>query len=195
MKIGIFGSSFNPIHIGHLIISEQARYRKNLDKILLIPTFNPYHKNVDIIDYNDRFLMTEMIAKDNKYFEVSNIEENIEGNSYSYDVVKSLKEIYPNDDFYFITGSDSFMQMDTWYKYKDFLGMVNLIVFKRPGYEISNEKLDEYKKLALEITYYEDLQLEISSTYIRNSIKKGYIPKYLLMESTISYIEEKNLWK
>lgn len=195
MKIGIFGSSFNPIHIGHLIISEQARYRKNLDKILLIPTFNPYHKNVDIIDYNDRFLMTEMIAKDNKYFEVSNIEENIEGNSYSYDVVKSLKEIYPNDDFYFITGSDSFMQMDTWYKYKDFLGMVNLIVFKRPGYEISNEKLDEYKKLALEITYYEDLQLEISSTYIRNSIKNGYIPKYLLMESTISYIEEKNLWK
>ena len=76
-KIGILGASFNPIHIAHLIIAEQARIRLDLDKILFIPTFNPYHKDVNLMDYDDRVKMVKDIIKDNKYFSLSEIERNI----------------------------------------------------------------------------------------------------------------------
>nr|WP_276939385.1 nicotinate (nicotinamide) nucleotide adenylyltransferase [Helcococcus sueciensis] len=195
MQIGIFGSSFNPVHIGHLIISEQARYRLNLDKVLLVPTANPYHKQVDLLDFSHRYNMAMLISEDNEHFDISNVEENIEGNSYSFDVINELKKIYTNDDFYFIIGSDSFNKIHTWYRYEDLLKMVNLVVFKRPGYDIDGKMFDKINSIYKNLIYYDDLQLEISSTYIRKSIKNGYCPKYLLHESTIKYIKEHRLWQ
>lgn len=195
MQIGIFGSSFNPVHIGHLIISEQARYRLNLDKVLLVPTANPYHKQVDLLDFSYRYNMAMLISEDNEHFDISNVEENIEGNSYSFDVINELKKIYTNDDFYFIIGSDSFNKIHTWYRYEDLLKMVNLVIFKRPGYDIDRKMFDRINSIYKNLIYYDDLQLEISSTYIRKSIKNGYCPKYLLHESTIKYIKEHRLWQ
>lgn len=194
MKIGIFGSSFNPLHIGHLITAEQARIRLNLDKVLFVPTANPYHKKVDLLDYELRYEMTERSIKDNKYFEMSDIEKNLDGNSYSYDVVKTLIED-EKGDYYFIMGSDSFNQLETWHRYEDFVKLVNLIVFKRPGYEIETNLFNKMKNITeRSLDYIDDIQLEISSTYIRNMISKGYIPKYLLHEETYKFIEENETW-
>lgn len=194
MKVGIFGSSFNPVHIGHLIIAEQARYRLYLDKILLVPTANPYHKQVDLVDFSHRYNMAKLISEDNEYFDISDVEENIKGNSYSYDVMNELKKIYPNDEFYFIIGSDSFNNIHTWYRYEDLLNMIKLVIFKRPGYDIDMERFEKFNDIFKNLIYYDDLQLEISSTDIRDSIKNGYYPKYLLPESTIKYIKENELW-
>lgn len=193
-KIGVFGSSFNPIHIGHLIISEQARIRLNLDKVLFIPTANPYHKKVELLDYDIRFKMVEDTIKDNGYFEISDIERNYNKNSYSYDIMNMLKT-KEDANYYFIIGSDSFNYINEWYKYEELLQIVNLVIFKRPGYDIDLEKLKEYKKTTKkEIIYYSDLQIEISSTYIRNSIKKGILPKYILHDYTLEFIKENKLW-
>lgn len=191
-KIGVFGSSFNPIHIGHLIISEQARVRLGLDKVLFIPTFNPYHKKVDLVNFDLRYKMTENAIKDNKHFEISSIEKDISDNSYSYDIMKKLIK-NEKAEYYFIIGTDSFNQLDTWYKYIDLLNLVKLIVFERPRYEIDFDKLEQYKKLT-EIHYFEDLQLQISSTFIRNEIKENRFPKYLLLDETINFIKEYRLW-
>ena len=195
MKVGLFGSSFNPIHIGHLVIAEQARVRLGLDKVLFIPTANPYHKKVDLLDYDIRYKMVEETIKDNKYFELSDIEKNLKKNSYSYDVVKKLKK-KSKDDYYFIMGSDSFQEIETWYEYNKFIDLLDLVVFKRPGYDVEGDHLNKMRNFSKNrIFYFDDLQLEISSTYIRNSIKDGYIPKYLLREETIAYIEDNKLWQ
>ena len=195
MKVGLFGSSFNPIHIGHLVIAEQARIRLGLDKVLVIPTANPYHKKVDLLDYDIRYEMVEETIKDNKYFEISDVEKNLKKNSYSYDVVKKLKK-KSNDDYYFIMGSDSFQEIETWYEYNKFIDLLDLVVFKRPGYYVEGDHLNKMRNFSKNrIFYFDDLQLEISSTYIRNSIRDGYIPKYLLREETIAYIKDKKLWQ
>ena len=195
MKVGLFGSSFNPIHIGHLVIAEQARVRLGLDKVLFIPTANPYHKKVDLLDYGIRYEMVEETIKDNKYFELSNIEKNLKKNSYSYDVVKKLKK-KNKDDYYFIMGSDSFQEIESWYEYNKFIDLLDIVVFKRPGYDVVGDHLNKMRNFSKNrIFYFDDLQLEISSTYIRNSIKDGYIPKYLLREETIAYIEDNKLWQ
>lgn len=195
MKVGLFGSSFNPIHIGHLVIAEQTRVRLGLDKVLFIPTANPYHKKVDLLDYDIRYKMVEETIKDNKYFEISDVEKNLKKNSYSYDVVKKLKK-KNKDDYYFIMGSDSFQEIETWYEYNKFIDLLDLVVFKRPGYDVEGDHLNKMRNFSKNrIFYFDDLQLEISSTYIRNSIRDGYIPKYLLREETIAYIKDKKLWQ
>lgn len=194
-KIGIFGSSFNPLHIGHLIIAEQARVRLGLDKVLFVPTGNPYHKDVEELEFDTRYEMTEESIKDNPYFEMSDIEKNISGNSYSYDVVKMLME-REEAEYYFIMGSDSLNNLKTWYKYEEFLNLVHVIVFARPNYESSKELIDELDNISYKnLYYYDDLLLEISSSYIRKSIESGYTPKYMLTDESIRYIEEHKLWK
>lgn len=191
-KIGVFGSAFNPIHIGHLIMSEQARVRLGLDKVLFIPTLNPYHKKVDLINFDLRYKMTENAIKNNKYFQVSSVEKDISGNSYSYDIMQKLIE-NENAEYYFIMGTDSFNQLDTWYRYTNLLSIVKLIVFKRPGYKVDIDKLEKYKNLT-NIYYFDDLQIQISSTFIRNEIKENRYPKYLLLDNTINFIKEYKLW-
>lgn len=191
-KIGVFGSAFNPIHIGHLIMSEQARVRLGLDKVLFIPTLNPYHKKVDLINFDLRYKMTENAIKNNKYFQVSSVEKDISGNSYSYNIMQKLIE-NENAEYYFIMGTDSFNQLDTWYRYTNLLSIVKLIVFKRPGYKVDIDKLEQYKNLT-NIYYFDDLQIQISSTFIRNEIKENRYPKYLLLDNTINFIKEYKLW-
>lgn len=194
MKIGVFGSSFNPIHIGHLIICEQARIRLGLDKILFVPTQNPYHKKVELLDYDTRYNMTAETIKDNPYFEMSDVERNFETSSYSFDVMNILNEKY-DAQFYFIMGSDSFNDLKSWYRYVDFVNLTSIVVFKRPGYDLDMENLDEINTLSQKlIVYYDDLQIEISSTKIREDVQNGIIPRYLLHDNTIDFIEGKKLW-
>ena len=153
MKVGLFGSSFNPIHIGHLVIAEQARIRLGLDKVLFIPTANPYHKKVDLLDYDIRYEMVEETIKDNKYFEISDVEKNLKKNSYSYDVVKKLKK-KSNDDYYFIMGSDSFQEIETWYEYNKFIDLLDLVVFKRPGYDVEGDHLNKMRNFSKNRIFY-----------------------------------------
>ncbi|MFM1524965.1 MULTISPECIES: nicotinate-nucleotide adenylyltransferase [Helcococcus] len=193
-KIGVFGSSFNPIHIGHLLVSDQARIRVNLDKVLFIPTANPYHKNVDLLDYDIRYEMTKKTIEDNPFFEMSDIERDLKTASYSFDIIKKLKSQI-DAEIYFIIGSDSFINLDTWHRYEEFIKMVNLVVFQRPGYNINLDFIEKYRSLTKkEIIFYDDIQILISSSQIRKDIKNDIFPKYLLRDETIKYIMENNLW-
>ncbi len=194
-KIGILGASFNPIHIAHLIIAEQARIRLDLDKILFIPTFNPYHKNVNLMDYDDRVKMVKDIIKDNKYFSLSEIEKNIEGNSYSLNIINALIE-EEKADYYFIIGSDNLLSIDTWYKYEDLIKTVNLIIFERPGYPYDKDLVEKYQSITdKKIYYFDDLQMQISSSMIRESIRNDVYPRYILADKSIKFLKEHNPWK
>ncbi len=194
-RIGIFGSSFNPLHVGHLIMAEQAMERLLLDKVLLVPTKSPYHKRSQMLDFDKRYNMAVIEADLNDRIEVSDVEEKIEGNSYTFDVINLLKTEYPDSDFFFIMGSDSLIGFEKWYKADELLSMASFVVFQRPEDESVDGLVDDYKDKGMDIHYFNDLQIEISSTYIRNCLKEKKSVKYLLTEGVINYIKENNLYE
>lgn len=190
-KIGILGAAFNPIHIGHLIMAETALTRLKLDKIIFVPTKNPYHKDVELFPFDYRVKMVEYTIKDNSFFGVSDIESTFDENSYTLNLIKKLKE-KENADYYFIMGADSILNFHTWYKYEELLKEVKFVVFSRPKYDVGNLILEYGKKT--EIFYFDDLQLEISSTKIRKNLKEKISVRYLVHDRTMEYIKsEKNI--
>ncbi|OLS03339.1 nicotinate-nucleotide adenylyltransferase [Tissierella creatinophila] len=199
MKIGIMGGTFNPIHLGHLILSEYIREGLNLDKIIFIPTGQPPHKdNSKVIDALHRKAMTELSIKDNPYFFLSNIELERKYKSYTIDTIKELKEQYKDDTLIMIIGTDSLMSIESWKDSSELLKQIDFIVADR----ISREKEDTIKEIkrlnlkhSIEIKYLDIPLLEISSTEIRDRVRKNKSIKYLVKENVYKYILENNLYK
>ncbi len=198
-KIGIIGGTFDPIHYGHLFIAETALDKLNLDKIIFIPAGIPPHKNQSLItDSFKRVDMVKLATKKNSNFEVSTIEVNKQKTSYTIDTIKELKKYYNNKvDIFFITGDDAFINIETWKKYDELLNSTNFIVMTRSinNSKLLNEKIELYKtKYNANVTKVEIPILEISSTDVRERIKKNNSIKYLLPEEVEKYILENKLY-
>src|SRR3989338_3249134 len=116
MRIGILGGTFNPIHIGHLILAEEACFKLKLDKLIFVPTFIPPHKDMEPeMHPQDRLKMVQIAIEDNPSFEVSRFEIDSKKKSYSIDTLKEFRRIYGDDaELYFITGSDSLKDLFSW---------------------------------------------------------------------------------
>ncbi|NLW22222.1 MAG: nicotinate-nucleotide adenylyltransferase [Tissierellia bacterium] len=199
IRIGIMGGTFDPIHNGHLILAEYSRTNFNLDKVLFIPTGRPPHKDNKYISSNlHRLNMTLLAINSNPYFELSTIEMDREKTTYTIDTIKYLQSKYKNRDFYFILGSDSLYQIDKWKDYENLLKICNFIVAKRPSQEADSIE-DWIKKLREEynsLIYPLELPLiEISSTQIRERVKRGLSIKYLVPQSVEFYIEKNKLYR
>ena len=110
-KIGIMGGSFDPIHMGHLMMSEYVRSELDLDEVLFVPTGNPPHKQIGILEAEKRLEMVKIAIADNPHFTVSDLEVQKKGISYSVDTVLELKALHPEDEFYFLIGSDLLPQL------------------------------------------------------------------------------------
>ena len=188
MKIGILGGTFNPIHIGHLILAEEVKDRLKLDKIIFVPTNIPPHKqSSDIISAKERYKMIRLAIKTNKDFSVSDIEIKRGGISYTIQTIQEFKRIYPKDQLYFITGSDLLKYLDEWKDLNQILEMVNFVVATRPGYPL--EMIPPYMK-TLEIR-----AVDISGFQIREYIKEKRSIRYLVPENVLRYINKKGLYK
>lgn len=195
--IGIMGGTFNPIHYAHLFIANEALNEFNLDEILFIPTGNPPHKNNIEIDTQHRFEMTRLAILSNSRFSISDIEVNKSVRSYTVDTLKELKKIYNDTDFYFITGTDSILQLETWKNPAELLKLAKFISVVRPGYTNDDViyKINELqKKYHGEISLLNSVQLQISSTKIRERVRQNKSIKYLLPEAVERYIIENNLY-
>lgn len=195
-KYGIMGGTFNPIHLGHLMISEYIREDMQLDEIIFVPTGNPPHKKTT--DAELRYKMVELAVEENKYFSISDIEVRNSDISYTVDTITKLeKEL--DGKIYFIIGSDTLFQLKTWKKIDLLFEKVEFICAIRPEY-VSTQILDlELKylkqKYKAEIHIVETPLYEISSTDLRNRISKGKSVKYLIPDKVIDYIKEKELYK
>ena len=187
------GGVFDPIHYGHLFTAEEARISYHLDKVIFVPCHQPVHKkNKNISNPKHRFLMVSLAVKDNPFFEVSKIELQRKGFSYSIDTVKEFLKEYNNDvKIFFITGADAFLEFNTWYKSEELIMLCEFIAATRPGYNLS--KLDKNIKDVIHIM--KNPALAISSTDIRERIIKGGNIKYLLPEEIIRYISKNKLYK
>lgn len=193
-KIGIMGGTFDPIHVGHLMIAEAVWDEYKLEKVLFIPSANPPHKHDVLTSAKHRFNMTLLATCSNPHFEVSSIEMDRTGPSYTIDTIKTLKKIYGDDtDFYFIIGADCIHELPTWHKIDELLKICKFIVTKRPSYKLDlsiiAKEFGDYNIQLLETP-----ELEISSTDIRQRIKKGYSIQYITTEQVQQYIRKEELY-
>ncbi len=198
-KIGIMGGTFNPVHIGHLLLAQGALEAEHLDEVWFIPTGCSYMKVAqDIVSPIERYEMTCLAVADNEHFQCSDMEIRREGYTYSYETLETLKEQYPEYQFYFIFGADCLFSIESW-KYPERIFASCSIIAAVRG-DTSLEEMEQrckelVEKYGADIRLFPFLQLEISSTDIRNRVRLGQSIRYLLPDGVRTYIEEKGFYK
>jgi len=188
MKIGILGGTFNPVHIGHLILAEEVREKLMLDKIIFVPAYLPPHKdNSDIAPANARLDMVKIAIKENKFFEASSVEIRRDGRSYTIDTIREFKKVYPLDELHFIIGSDLLTYLEEWKDLQEIIKMVKFVVATRPGYPL--------EKIPSHISTIPIRAVDISGFEIRNAIKENKSFRYLVAGGVFKYINRKRLYR
>ena len=198
-KIGVLGGSFDPIHYGHLILAEQIRQEAGLDKVVLIPAYVSPFKTDDMpAEGAHRLKMLQLAAGDHEGFDISDIELNVNGPSYTYDTLTALSKTLPADDeIFFIMGTDTFMNIEGWKKAEELIENFNFIIGLRKGYDEEDLKavIDKLKeKYPLNAEYIRIPELEISSSEIKRKLREGKSVRFLLPDAVIDYIEKNNLY-
>lgn len=212
MKIGLMGGTFNPIHMAHLRIAEEARERCGLDRVLFIPVADPPHKPLaGEVPFGQRCRMVSLAIADNPAFELSDIEGRRGGKSYSIDTIGVFREQYPGAELYFIIGSDSFLELGTWHRYADILRSCNLIVVERPGRQVGDPLSALPVAIQGELRYtpasrslehaagtrvhfFAGCLLDISSSEIRRLAAAGHSISYLVPPQVEAYIKEQRIY-
>ena len=190
MRIGIFGGTFNPPHLAHLLIAELSREAYSLDRILWIPNANPPHKeSADLAPVADRLAMVKLAIANNPFFEVSEIEIERHGTSYTIDTIRELKRKSPANEYFLLIGGDSLAEFRSWREPEGILKEVRLIVYDRPGVAPFEHAFSADRVLRMPVP-----QLEISGTEIRRRCTAGTSIRYLVPDSVKDYIRVNNLY-
>lgn len=185
MKVGIFGGTFNPPHMGHLIVAERVRTGLGLDKIVFIPSYISPHKQEGESDLaEERLAMTELAVLSNEKFECSDIEVTKKETSYSLHTLEYLMGQYPEDSFYLIVGMDNYLTFHLWKKPKKILELTTLVVMNRPGYAKQiNEIIGTDNVVFVDVP-----SVDISSSDIRQRVKEKKSIHSLVPDNVEEYI-------
>lgn len=211
-KIGLFGGTFNPIHLGHLRGAEEIREAFCLDEVIFIPSAIPPHKAMEeIIEAKHRLEMVKLAIASNPCFSISDIELSRPGKSYSIDTLRYFCR-GNQDTFYFILGGDAFVEIETWKDFQSLFTLCPFIIMARPGFEKTPLVSQLPRSLAPSFQY--DLEtkawvhqsgnhlffkeisfLDISSTKVRELIERGESVRYLVPPETEVYIHQNGLYR
>src|ERR1700690_3367168 len=197
-RIGIFGGTFDPPHLGHLILASEAHVQLKLTRLLWVLTPVPPHKmNRPISSLQDRLAMVKLALKDEPAFELSNIEIERPGPHYTLDTIHVLSRQYPNADLILLLGGDSLRDLPTWHRPADLVAACHQIgVMRRPGDSIDMTLLDaKIPGLKDKVKFVEAPLLEIASSEIRRRAARGLPFKYYLLPTVYQYIQENKLYK
>lgn len=197
-RIGIFGGSFNPPHLGHILAVQEFGQQLALDQILLIPAGDPPHKTLtaNSATARQRFAMTCLAAQDVKHSKVLDIEINREGPSYTVQTIEALRKSYPDDELFLLMGTDMFYSFASWYRPKDILREVTLAVARRdadPAEKIEACAKELRENLGARIAYVHNDYLPHSSTSVRAMIPFGCAEDYLAPQ-VLDYIQKEGLY-
>ncbi|MFD1705476.1 nicotinate-nucleotide adenylyltransferase [Siminovitchia sediminis] len=186
-KIGILGGTFDPPHMGHLIIANEVLNQLELDEVRLMPNREPPHKEKRSgTTAQDRLAMLRLAIEDHPLFSVDTIELHREGPSYTYHTMKAIREQETNAEYYFIIGADMVEFLPRWYNIDKLLELVQFVGTNRPDYTLETP----YPILNVKVP-----MIEISSSMIRNRVRNGDSIRYLTPERVIRYIEEHHLYE
>jgi nicotinate-nucleotide adenylyltransferase len=199
-KIGILGGTFNPIHVGHLLMAKHAQHQFTLDKILFIPTGHPPHKtSSEIAKAKDRLQMVSLAIEDDPHFEVSDIELHRKGMTYSIDTLRELKRQWDNEvTFYFIMGADVMMNLTTWKDIHYVCKLCEFITMIRKGYDhtmIQNEARRLQEMYHAKVHLCEFPILDISSTEIRNRLSQNIPIDTMVSHKVANFIFRHGIYK
>ena len=193
-RIAVMGGTFNPIHYAHLISAEQVRTGLDYDKILFIPSARPPHKvaDTDIIEPEHRYQMVLSAIVENPHFEVSRIEVERAGPSYTIETLKALKKRYgETTELAWIIGADSLIEYKVWRDFDEVLAQCVMIATTRPSYDLNRVPLEIRKR----VTTFPITGVDISATVIRERIRKGLSIRYLVPEDVQAYIHRYRLYQ
>jgi len=199
-RIGVFGGTFNPPHLGHLRLAQAAKVQCALDTVLIMPANIPPHKEAhDLIGSFDRLELCRLTFADDG-FVVSDLELRRTGKSYTVDTMYALRDAYPDDELFLIIGSDMLLSFDRWYRWREILSLCKLIVLSRDD-EISPDTLRSFACETLGLAEGEGYfvlelpPMELSSTMIRETIRQGGDASAFLTAQSNAYLKEKGLYR
>lgn len=184
------GGTFDPVHHGHLVAAEEARSALELKRVLFIPAGRPWQKErEDVTAGHHRLAMTRLATDDNPFFEVSTIELDREGRTYTIDTLRAVRDRHPDDELFFITGADAISQILTWKDPDEILALACFVAVTRPGHDLGDLRRRAERIVILEIP-----ALAISSTDIRERVASGRPIRYLVPDQVRRYIDEQSLY-
>lgn len=190
LKTGLFFGSFDPVHVGHLIIAEYMLHETDLQQIwFVVSPQSPHKKDLDLTQAHKRLEMVNIAIKNKEGFDTSDVEFRLEQPHYTFKTLKIIEENYPEGDFVLIMGGDNLEYFDLWQNYKDILEMMP--VYAYPRYGNSGGKFSTLERVHI----IEAPRFEISSSFIRESIKKGKTPGYMLAPGVLDYIDKNNMYR
>ena len=192
------GGTFDPIHLGHLVTAEEALVQFNLDRVLFMPTGKPAAKNSQsVTSAEDRYLMTVLATAANPDFDVSRMEVDRPGTTYTVDTLRALRDEFgPAVELFFITGADAVWEIVTWKDADQVAGLATFIAATRPGYDLEAARsAHEEAATRFRIEYVEVPALAISSTELRARVAARRPIRYLTTESVASYIVKHGLYR
>jgi nicotinate-nucleotide adenylyltransferase len=208
MRLGLFGGTFNPIHIGHLRVAEEVRESLLLDKIIFVPSYLPPHKELsDNVEGARRLEIVRLAVKSNPRFDVSSFEVDSAGSSYSIKTIEHIRETYGCPP-YFILGQDAFNEISSWYQAERLFDVAHFVVMSRPD-AVKYPLADVLGKSAArfqatpkgfindsgnEIIFVEVTAYAVSSSQIRDLCKQGRSIKYLVLEEVHDYIRNERIY-
>ena len=200
MRIGVFGGTFDPVHVAHLIMAEQCREQGRLDRVLFVPAARPPHKQQPLTKYDQRVEMLALAISGNPAFGIDELEKDRPGPSYTADTLQLLKERESGAELALIIGSDSVRDLPLWYQPGRILELAELLVVERPNSPIM--AADELRAaLKLPATFTPRIQvaevplLTIASRDIRRRLREGRSVRYLIPRSVEAYIADKALYR
>ncbi len=190
MKIGLYFGSFNPIHVGHLVIANHMVQFTDLDKVwLVVSPHNPHKEKSSLLADNHRLALVRRAVEDNPKLKASDIEFKLPQPSFTINTLIHLGEKYPANEFALIMGADNLATLHKWKNYKEILSNYKIYVYPRPG--ASGGELAQHENIIL----VNAPLMEISSTHIRTAIKEKKDVRYLLTEPVYEYVKEMNFYK
>ena len=198
MKVGIFGGTFDPVHLGHMVIAEQVMGELGLARVLFVPGGIPPHKEVSSVraDAEDRFDMVEAAVAGNERFVVDRVEVDAGRPMHSVETVRILKERSPEDEWYFISGADEVSNLLAWKDPDLLLEEVVMVAATRPGYDLSKlQHLEAGLRNFDRIFPVECTRVDISATGIRRRILQGKSVRYLVPEGVFEIISNRRLYE
>lgn len=189
-RLGLFGGRFDPPHLGHLLVAQEAFDALALDELWFVPAQSPPHKPA-WASAEHRFNMTLLATASQPAFRVSRLELARPGPSYTYDTVAQVKEDEPGVKLFFITGMDAYADIESWHRAPELLGAVKMVAVSRPGASLSGLP-EAYRERVMLL---DRLKVDISSTEVRRRLSKGKSVRYLVPEPVETYLGKYHLYR
>lgn len=200
MRIGIFGGTFDPVHVGHLILAEQAREQAHLDEVWFVPAFRqPLKEGQAVSRFDVRVEMLALAIAGNAAFRIDEVEKERPGPSYTVDTLRELRRRHPADEFLLLIGGDSLVDLPKWYDPTGIVAQAGLVVMARPGSALLSAdelraELQLDASVPLSVQVLETPRIDIASRELRARVRQGRSVRYLVPRAVEVYLRERNLF-